>query len=68
MALSENQQKAIDWIEEQLAKPDFTFTIKTGVYLSVHHFLNVQRERILHSAGKEQAAAYYRTKKIKDEL
>jgi len=65
--MNENQKKAIEWIDQQLAKPDFSFKISASVILSVHHFLEVQKERILNGAGVEQVAAYRRTKKLKDE-
>jgi len=66
--MNENQKKAIEWIDEQLAKPDFSFKISASAILSVHHFLQVQKERILNGAGVEQLASYRRTKQLKDEI
>lgn len=66
--MNENQIKAIQWIDEQLAKPDFSFKITDGVILSVHYFLEVQKERILTECGVEQKASYKRTKRLKDEI
>lgn len=66
--LNDNQIKAINWIDEQLSKPDDQFKITTGVILSLHEFLKVQKERIIEGARIEQIASYRRVKLLKDQM
>lgn len=67
--LSDNQTKAIEWIEAQLLEPNERFMLKEGVYINdLHSCLRAQKERIIFGADIIRRLAFLRTREIKNYL
>ena len=67
--LTENQTKAIEWIEAQLLKPNERFMLKQGIYINdLHSCLKSQKERILFGIDPLRRLAYLRVREIKNYL
>jgi hypothetical protein len=70
MGLPANCQAAINWIDEQLAKPNiYDFNLGNGVIVNdLHKCLTTKRERILEMSNYNQKIVFLQTKLIKDKL
>jgi hypothetical protein len=67
--LTENQIKAIEWIEAQLLKPNERFMLKQGIYINdLHSCLKSQKERILFGIDPLRRLAFLRVREIKNYL
>lgn len=67
--LTENQTKAIEWIEAQLLKPNAQFMLKQGIYINdLHSCLTSQKERILFGIDPLKRLAFLRVREIKNYL
>ena len=67
--LTENQTKAIEWIEAQLLKPNERFMLKEGIYINdLHGCLKSQKERILFGIDPLRKLAFLRVREIKNYL
>ena len=67
--LTENQTKAIEWIEAQLLKPNERFILKQGIYINdLHSCLKSQKERILFGIDPLRKLAFLRVREIKNYL
>ena len=67
--LTENQTKAIEWIDAQLLKPNEQFILKQGIHIDdLHLCLRAQKERIIFGIDPLRRLAFLRTKEIKDYL
>jgi len=67
--LTENQTKAIEWIEAQLLKPNEQFILKDGIYINdLHSCLKSQKERILFGIDPIRKLAFLRVREIKNYL
>lgn len=64
-----NYQKAIEWIDAQLLKPNNRFMLKEGVYIDdLHGCLKSQKHRILYSIDPLRKLAFLRVREIKNHL
>jgi len=70
MGLPANCQAAINWIDEQLTKPNvYDFNLGNGVVVNdLHKCLTTKRERILEMSNYNQKIVFLQTKLIKDKL
>ncbi|WP_396179534.1 hypothetical protein [Flavobacterium sp.] len=70
MGLPSNCQAAVNWIDEQLAKPNiYDFNLGNGVIVNdLHKCLTTKRERILEMSNYNQKIVFLHTKLIKDKL
>ncbi len=67
--LTENQTKAIEWIEAQLLKPNAQFMLKDGIYINdLHSCLKSQKERIIFGIDPLRRLAFLRVREIKNYL
>ena len=67
--LTENQTKAIEWIEAQLLKPNEQFMLKDGIYINdLHSCLKSQKERIIFGIDPLRKLAFLRVREIKNYL
>jgi hypothetical protein len=67
--LTENQTRAIEWIDTQLLKPNERFMLKEGIYINdLHSCLKSQKERILFGIDPLRRLAFLRVREIKDYL
>ena len=67
--LTENQTKAIEWIEAQLLKHNEQFMLKDGIYINdLHSCLKSQKERILFGINPLRKLAFLRVREIKNYL
>lgn len=67
--LTENQTKAIEWIEAQLLKPNERFKLKDGIHIDdLHSCLRTQKERIIFGINPLRRLAFLRVREIKNYL
>jgi len=68
--LPKNYENALQWIEEQLTKPNqFEINLGGGIIINdLHKCLEVKRERLLNLDGYNQKIVFLQTKIIKDYL
>lgn len=67
--LTNNQTKAIEWIDAQLLKPNERFILKQGIYIDdLHSCLKTQKERIIFGIDPLRRLAFLRVREIKDYL
>jgi hypothetical protein len=69
-ALPKNYENALQWINEQLAKPNqFEINLGGGVIVNdLHKCLEAKRERLLNLDGYNRKIVFLQTKIIKDFL
>jgi hypothetical protein len=67
-ALPKNYENALQWINEQLLKPNqFEINLGGGIIVNdLHKCLEVKRKRLLHMTGYNQKVIFLQTKIIKD--
>lgn len=67
--LTNNQTKAIEWIDAQLLKPNEQFMIKEGIHIDdLHSCLRTQKERIIFGIDPLRRLAFLRVREIKEYL
>lgn len=68
--LPKNYANALQWIVEQLTKPNqFNINLGGGIIVNdLHKCLQVKRERLLNLDGYNQKVVFLQTKMIKDYL
>ena len=67
--LTNNQNKAIEWIDAQLLKPNERFVLKEGIHIDdLHSCLRTQKERIIFGIDPLRKLAFLRVREIKDYL
>jgi hypothetical protein len=69
-ALPKNYENALQWINEQLAKPNqFEINLGGGIIVNdLHKCLTTKRERLLNLEGYNRKIVFLQTKIIKDHI
>jgi hypothetical protein len=61
--LTNNETKAIEWIDAQLLKPNQRFMLKEGIYINdLHSCLKSQKERIVFGIDPLKRLAFLRVR------